>query len=164
MKYPKAYSPDGQTQEVCIGDLIWWNEGVCVGFVEAILEEPADYKSWGLDTPSIAFTNLHPFESNKDKHRQHIGGITSGATVAYPISEMADEGVGLLSENELIELDWAIGEAKAAISDKHRHLPFCVSATINTERNTEDWQFHFVDREGQIIESVSFPFRPNTRS
>ncbi|MEC5127053.1 hypothetical protein VSU19_09850 [Verrucomicrobiales bacterium BCK34] len=164
MKYPKPYVLGKEPDDVRVGDLIWWNEGVCIGFVEEVMEERADYESWGLDEPSIALTNLHPFEANKAKHQQHIGCVTSGGTVVHALNELEDEGIGLLSDHERSELNWAIAKARSKVAAAHRDLPYCVTAEMDMNRREEDWYFHFVDTECQIIETVVFPFRPNTRT
>lgn len=164
MKYPRQYAPGDEPEEVRVGDLIWWNEGVCVGFVEEVMEEQSDYEAWGLDEPSIALTNLHPFAANELKHKQHIGFVTTGGTVVHGLDDLEDEGIGLLSDHERSELEWAISEARSKVAPSHRDLPFCVSALMDMERREEDWHFHFVDSECQIIETVVFPFRPNTRT
>jgi hypothetical protein len=164
MKYPKEYSLGDEPQEVRVGDLIWWNEGVCVGFVEEVMEERSDYESWGLDEPSIALTNLHPFAANESKHKQHIGFVTSGGTFVIALEDLEDEGIGLLSDHERSELDWAITEARSKVAPGHREMPICISAVMDMDRREEDWHFHFVDTECKIIETVVFPFRPNTRT
>ena len=164
MKYPREYSLDSEPKEIRVGDLVWWNEGVCIGFVENLIEDERDREDNDMDESGIAFTNLHPFEANKLKHKQHIGFVSNGGTVIYPESVLEDEGIGLLTEYERSELNWAISTAKEAVSPEHRELPFCVTAVMNQNRREEDWVFHFVDRECQIIESVAFPFRPSTRN
>lgn len=86
MKYP-----DGTT--IRVGDLIWWNEGECVGYIQVIAESENEYRRWGLDTPHIFLSNNHPFDPT-----MLIG-------VAYPESSMADDGIGLLTEQERSELE-----------------------------------------------------------
>ena len=157
MNYPNG-------KEMRVGDLVWWNEGVCVGFVEEIITDPMDFGNWHVDGPSIALTNLHPFEANQIKHKQHIGYVATGGTTVYPESTIKDEGIGLLSENERREFDWATSQAKERVSDVIAELPFCVCAHLDMERKEEDWHFHFVDQECKVVESVVFPFRPETRS
>ncbi|MGB6220934.1 hypothetical protein [Haloferula sp.] len=164
MRYPKQYALGDDPEEVRVGDLIWWNEGVCVGFVEEVMEDQGDFERWGLDEPSIALTNLHPFEANEAKHKQHIGSVMSGCTVVHSLDDLEDEGVGLLSEHERSELDWAIAEARSRAEVQNREAPFCVSALMDMDRREEDWHFHFVNTECQVVETVVFPFRPNTRT
>jgi hypothetical protein len=166
MKYPELYSNGQEPKKICVGDLVWWDEGVCVGFVEEVMEEQSDYEGWGLDEPSIAFTNLHPFEANNNKHKQHIGGVMSGGTVVHSLDnqELEDEGIGLLTQHERSELTWAITEAKSKIDPKYGNYPYCISALMDMERGEEDWHFHFMGHECEIIQAVVFPFRPNTRT
>ena len=166
MKYPKKYSNGQEPKTICKGDLVWWNEGVCVGFVEEVLESKEEYELWGLDEPSIAFTNLHPFEMNDVKHQQHIGFVTSGGTVVHPLDRqhLEDEGIGLLSDHELSEFNWATQEAKSRVDPEYRDFPCCVSAHKDMGRGEEDWYFCFVGRECEVLQTVIFPFRPNTRT
>lgn len=163
MNYPERYTLGDKVKTIQEGDLVWWNEGVCVGFVLEVMEEPAAYEAWGLDEPSIAFTNLHPFEANFEKHPQHIGSVVSGGTVVLTPDQLEDDGVGLLSPHERNELDWAIHKARSLIDSSLKELPFCVTAILDMERNEEDWIFHFVDTECTVQKTVCFPFRPNTR-
>jgi len=155
MRYPKIYSPDPEPEEIRGGDLVWWNEGVCVGFVENLIEDEGDRSDYGLDQPGIAFTNLHPFEANQ---------FTNGGSTVYPEGMLEDEGVGLLSQHERSELNWAIATAREAVAPEHRDLPFCVTAVMNLDCKEEEWVFHFVDRDCKTIASVAFPFRPKTRN
>ena len=164
MKYPQKYSLGAEPENICKGDLVWWNEGVCVGFIVEVMEAPEDYAHWGLDKPGIALTNLHPFQANEQKHKQHIGFVTSGATVVNSVDQLEDEGIGPLSRHERAELRWATSEAKRRVSTKHRDAPYCVSAVMNMDRREEDWHFHFVDLECRILDAVVIPFRPNTRT
>jgi len=164
MKYPKEYSLGAEPQEIRVGDLVWWNEGVCVGFIEKVIESRKDYESWGLEEPSVALTNLHPFDANERKHKQHIGFVSSGGTVLNSEDQLKDEGVGLLSSHERSELEWAITEAKRRVAPEHHDTPYCVSAVMDMDRLEEDWHFHFVDHECQVVDTVVFALRPNTRA
>ena len=164
MKYPREYSLGAEPEEIRVGDLIWWNEGVCVGFIEEVMEAREDYERWGLDEPSIALTNLHPFNANEQKHKQCIGFVASGGTVVNSEDQLEDEGIGLLSPHERSELEWAISEAKRRVAPEHHGAPYCVSAVMDMDRREEDWHFHFVDHECQIVETIVFPLRPNTRT
>ena len=164
MKYRAIDAVGAEPEQIRVGDMIWWNEGVCVGFVEAVMEQREVFESWGLDDPSIAVTNLHPLQANEVKHEQHIGLVTNGGTVVYSADDLEDEGVGLLSEHERSELDWAISEARSKVSPEYSDLPFSVSAVKDMVRCEEDWHIHFVDNECRVKQSVIFPFRPNTRT
>lgn len=164
MKYPKQYSYCTEPEEVRAGDLVWWNEGVCVGFIEEVMEFPEEYEGWGLEEPSIALTNLHPFHANQLKSKQHMGFATTGGTVVNSEDQLEDEGIGLLSEHERAELEWAISEAKRRVAPEHQEAPFCVSAVMDMDRHEEDWHIHFVDQECGVVGAVVLPFRPNTRT
>lgn len=164
MKYPKEYSLSAEPEDIRVGDLVWWNEGVCVGFIEGVLEAPEDYEPWGLNKPSIALTNLHPFRTNKRKHKQHIGIVTCGGTVVTSVDQLEDEGVGLLSPHEQHELAWAISTARRSVSPEHRDAPCCVSAVMDMDRRDEDWHIQFVGHECITLDSVITPFRANTRT
>lgn len=164
MKYPKEYSLCAEPEEIHVGDLIWWNEGVCVGYIQGVMEVREDYERWGLDEPSIALTNLHPFDANEQKHKQNIGFVTNGGTVVNSENQLEDEGIGLLSPHERSELKWAISEAKRRVTPKHRDASYCVSAVMDMYRREEDWHFYFVDHECRVLDTVVIPFRPNTRT
>lgn len=87
--------PDGS--QIHVGDLIWWDEGLCVGYVQAIAESREDYESWGLDSPHIFVSNRHPFDPSL---------ATSGG-VAYGASFLEDDGIGPLSAVERLEFERA---------------------------------------------------------
>ena len=164
MTYPSPNSDASELFKIRVGDLIWWNEGVCVGFVEKVLEKPCDYERCGLNEPGIALSILHPYEANQKKHTQHTGSFTSGGTVIYSAKYLEDEGIGMLAPSEQSELNWAIEKARSMVSEFLRSFPFCVSAMVDTAHGGENWHFHFVDNECRIIETAIFPLRPNTRS
>ena len=86
MKYP-----DGTT--IRVGDLVWWDEGYFVGYVQVIAESEDEYEGWGLDTPHIFVSSVHPFDPT-----MLIG-------VGHPESCLADEGIGLLTAQEQSELE-----------------------------------------------------------
>ena len=97
--------PDGRMMQA--GDLVWWNEGVCVGYIEEVIGTQDEWALWGLSEPSYAVSNLHPFEACSTKHKQHVGGVVTGGTVVYPETHMEDDGLGLLDDKEREELRWA---------------------------------------------------------
>ena len=138
MRYPRENAIGTEPDVIRIGDLVWWNEGVCVGFIADLWEKEQGNKRWGMDGPGIALTNLHPFAPNEQGHKKHIGFTANGGTVMYPANTLADEGVELLSPHERAELAWAISTAKSNVSRELRHLPFCVSAVMNADRHEED--------------------------
>ena len=81
------------------GDLVWWNEGGCVGYVQSIAETPEEYTAWGLDGPHAFLAAAHPYDPTQE----------SG--VAYPPGCFEDEAIGLMTEDEAAELRRAITEA-----------------------------------------------------
>ena len=149
---------------ISVGQHIWWNEGVCIGFVEDVIETFEQMQSWGLTEPSIAISNIHPFEAIPTKHPQHMQGILHGDTVVYALTDLADEGVGLLSDAEETEFVWAAEHARTLLQPERRQRPYCVSAQIDIASRIEHWHFTFLDSGEGTHHHVSFPFRPNTRT
>src|SRR5690606_22416582 len=90
--------PDGLS--ISVGDLIWWNERTCVGYVHAVLEANDEYLAWGLDVPGIMLAIGHPFDPDE-------------ATVFYPAWSFEDEAVGLFTADEREELSEAAERAEA---------------------------------------------------
>jgi hypothetical protein len=90
--------PDGTS--VKEGDLIWWDEGNCVGFVNEVIETEADQRKWGLRHPHISIGG-HPF-------RPGAPGF-----VTCPASLLADEGIGRLTADDCVQLNRAIEHAQA---------------------------------------------------
>lgn len=154
MKYPKQYSLGSEPDEIHVGDLVWWNEGTCVGHVRWIWESERDGDySWAeTEGPPIFISNKHPYQ---------VGTEPEG--VIHDESCLEDEGIGLLSEHERNEFEWAVSEAKTRVAPEHRDVPFCVSALMDMDRGEEDWHFDFVDEECRVLQTVILPFRPNTR-
>lgn len=164
MQYSGEYSHGSEPKQIHIGDLVWWNEGTCVGFVVQLIEEEADRRDYGKDESCIVFSNLHPHEANAIKYNPNTGSFLSGSRTIYPESMLEDEGIDLLSPHERSEFDWAISKAKQAVSPEHRDLPFYVNVVMNLDSRIEDWVFQFVDQDYQKInEEIIFPLRPNTR-
>lgn len=93
MKYP-----DGS--ELNVGDLIWWNEGNCVGYIQTIAEKKKESEFWGCDHPHVFFTNIHPFDP------LIIGGVAHDEFV------FEDEGIGKLTNEEKKLFEKALGNAK----------------------------------------------------
>jgi len=137
---------------------------VCVGFVNDIMESYDDYTDYGCSEPCLSFTNLHPFSANKKKDHQHIGTVSGGGSTIYPESMIADEGVGLLTEHEQKELNWAISHSRSLVDSDVKNFPFCVTARMDMQRMEEDWHIQYVDHKCDVIACVVFPFRPDTRT
>lgn len=155
MKYPRQYSLGSEPEEIRLGDLVWWNEGTCVGHVRWIWESERDGDYLWADTEGapIFLSNKHPYL---------VGTDPEG--VIHDESCLEDEGIGPLSEHERGELEWAMSEAKGRVAPEHRDAPFCVSALMDMDRGEEVWHFDFIDEEGRNLETVIIPFRPNTRT
>ncbi|MEK7951791.1 hypothetical protein [Luteolibacter soli] len=88
------------------GDLVWWDEGACVGFIQWIWDEARDGDySWAkTDGPPLFIANRHPYTPSHE-------GFGSG--MLHDESCLAGEGIGLLNEDELEELRLATALAKA---------------------------------------------------
>jgi len=149
--------PDGKI--ITVGDLVWWNEGVCVGFVEGIMESYKDYSDYGCSSPCLSFTNLHPFSANAQKHKQHVGEVSGGGSVIYPESILKDEGVALLTGHEQSELMWAISHSRTLVDESIKDLPFCITARKDMQRMEEDWNFQYVDQTCNLLSN-----KPNNLS
>ena len=89
-----------------VGDLVWWDEGTCVGFVQWIWDEArdGDYSWANTEGPPLFIANRHPYTPSHE-------GFNSGVLHDEPC--LADEGVGLLNAAELDELRLATSQAKA---------------------------------------------------
>jgi len=124
--------PDGS--QIQVGDLIWWDEGLCVGYVQAIAESREEYGSWGLDSPHIFVSDRHPFDPSL---------ATSGG-IGYPASLLEDDGIGSLSAAERLEFERA---KKLALAGRSYS---CYSVTTHVEDCTiKSWVFHLIDAQGR---------------
>jgi hypothetical protein len=131
--------PDGTPIQV--GDLVWWNEGACVGFIQWIWEESRDGDySWANTDGSPRFIGgRHPYTPSEE-------GFNSGALHDEPC--LADEGVGLLNAAELEELRLATSLAR------ERSASVMDGSLYNVETRTEvcrlaEWIFGI--HEGNIL-------------
>lgn len=97
--------PDGSSVQA--GDLIWWDEGHCVGFVQEVIETEAELFQWGVTHPHLSIGG-HPY-------RPGAPGF-----LVCPASEFADDGVGRLTDEDRTSLNRAIehalGQAKVDLS------------------------------------------------
>ena len=133
--------PDGHL--IRVGDLIWWNEGSCVGHVHVIAETPAEFEAWGLEEPHIFVDNTHPFDP------------TIGSGVAYNEACFEDEAIGLLDPKEIGMFEAAVKAAaeKSAIDfSSHR---FSVTTKCVNGRMVA-WVFD-VRSGDSIVETVRVP-------
>lgn len=130
--------PDGST--VNIGDLIWWNEGTCVGYVQVVAESKDDYESWGLTAPSIFLSNRHPFDRSL------------GTGVQYERASFEDEGIGLLSPEESKQLERATAEARKFATEDFDILTYAVTMEVENCQHV-GWVFTLF-REGKQVQIV----------
>ncbi len=127
MKYP-------DDSHVHVGDLIWWNEGNCVGYVQSVAESQTDYESWGLDEPGIFVSNYHPFD------RSNPSGVF------YPADSFDDEGIGTLNAPEEKEFERAKRVALAGrryswfsvTTHVERHVLISWIFTLNCDQEQKD--------------------------
>lgn len=131
MKYP-----DGNV--ICVGDLIWWNEGSCIGFIQSVAESKEEYESWGLDCPHLFLSMIHPFDPSEK----------SG--IAHDEACLADEAIGLLTKAEAHDLSRATTEA--GITEPS----YSVYPEYENGRMTH-WRFEFQD---SLLESIRIPADP----
>jgi hypothetical protein len=81
--------PSGKT--VAIGDPVWWNEGVNVGRVSAILESNEQYEPWGLEEPGVFVC----FD---------FSGKTMTEDAFTPEKDLEGEGLDVMNEEEEREI------------------------------------------------------------
>ena len=131
--------PDGSP--IRVGDLIWWDEGYCVGHVQVIAESPEEYTEMGLDSPHIFVSNNHPFDPALIPRW------------AYPATSLDDDGVGPLSAEERAEFDRATAVALSQAPPPVRTQPY--SVTTDVQRNEiVGWRFTFWEGEGETVVTV----------
>ena len=135
MKYP-----DGTVVQV--GDLVWWDEGACLGYVQLILESPADYEAWGLDEPGIMICGSHPFDPE-------VTGVYHSA------DSLEDEGVGLLSGPEHLELEEALGQAKTRSHVGFEGHRYAIQIRVEDGIFVE-WIFRLFDLDVEL-EQIAIP-------
>lgn len=124
--------PDGS--QIHVGDLIWWDEGHCVGYVQAIAESREDYESWELDSPHIFVSNRHPFDPS----------LATSIGVAYGASFLEDDGIGPLSAAERLEFERATQLALAGrCYSRYSVITHVEDCTIKS------WTFHLFDAQGR---------------
>jgi len=142
MKYP-----DGSIIQV--GDLIWWNEGYCVGYVQVIAESKEEYDSWGLDEPHVFVSNVHPFNST----------IQSG--VAEPESSLADEGIGLLTTEERVRLEQAANLAHQLLSADFKYSTYSVFTEV-LDGKLVGWAFIYRQEHETESAKITIPAKPES--
>ena len=151
MTYPSEYALI-KGEVIKIGDLIWYNEGVGVGFVYDIITTPEE---WGLEDSEtgIMIQSLHPLQT---KEKEHSPGLYFNSE-----SLLEDEGVGRLTGHEINELNHAIS---IALEEFNSLDPiYTVSAYKDMTTEEECWHIRFF-KENKISIEMKIPFRPNTRN
>lgn len=136
--------PDGSP--VRVGDLVWWNGGACVGYVQGIAESPKEHETWGLDSPHIFLSNHHPFDPS------------IGSGIAYPETCFTGEGIGLLSDEEKGSLEAASLQAIASVTDGLNYSSCSVDAVVRENRQV-GWKFTF-HKNGTPVAETEIPLGP----
>ena len=139
------YYPDGI--KIKISDLIWWNEGICVGFVQEIIKTKQDLETWGLITPSLAVSNLHPFNLNNP-------------LTIVDESDIAGEGIGLLTKNEIQIFEKILTQAKSKVSKETKKLHFFVTVKYDPQQDLQKWLILFVNDDYETVESIEIEVVP----
>ncbi len=137
MKYP-----DGST--IKIGDLIWWDEGYCVGYVQAVAESRAELGSWGFDKPHILVSNIHPFDP-----ASHTG-------VAYGESFLTDDGIGLLTPEERVQFEQATAQAHKQVAADFEYSAYSVFTDVRDCKLTGRI-FSFRKADGTELQRIKVP-------
>lgn len=133
--------PDGSV--IRTGDLIWWDEGACVGHVGEIMEESQQYEAWGLDEPSLEINNVHPFDGSS-------GGIV------YPLWVLESEGLSKFSDPERRELELALSEASRRAGRSFEGLKYVVRAGIENCKRVA-WVFILLGDDWLAVEQIVVP-------
>ena len=135
-RYRSAYQamlyPDGTS--VNKGDLIWWNEGQSVGYVQDVIKTNTDQRMWGLTQPHISIGG-HPYRSQ------------GSGFVVYPASDFADEGIGVLTAAERLELEAAIQHAQTTAGRDQSATDFAVQTEVSDGVQTA-WLIIFRYKDG----------------
>lgn len=148
MNYPSEYSFPNDNL-IAKDDLIWFNEGVSVGFIYEIVEDPS---FWGVEETGVMIQSLHPLEV---KEREDSPGL-----FFYPESSFADEGIGRLTDNEKKEVNRAI---EIALDRFQETSPvFTVSAYKKDNSKNEEWHIALFEN-GNESRLEQIDFTENTR-
>ena len=129
--------------EIKTGDLIWWNGGYAVAYVQSLLEAEEELTEWGLDEPHLFLANIHPFDP------------TSVAGIGYPESLLEDDGVRLLTENEKKQLAKVTAEASQATDVDFAVVPHSIGLE-DTENEGREWVFSLIEGE-DLVETARIP-------
>lgn len=134
--------PDGSTIQV--GDLIWWNEGCCTGYVQEIAESKEECESWGLDSPHIFVSGTHPFDAAS---RNGIGypetSFAAEAISRFTPDERIELGLATVEAHSLIERGLATVQAHSLAGIDSDHLIYIVDADVENCKQV-GWVFTFI--------------------
>ena len=129
-------------ENIILGDHIWWDEGLCLGYVVEIVETIADQKKRGLDEPSFFLNPGHP------------KGMFNDRVIGHPQCCVVDEGIDRLTPEEEIELancfsiavkkspkgDWNDGYTVISLIENCTHKGF--SFTLESNKATVSVRLH----------------------
>ena len=133
-----------------VGDLVWWNGGGCLGYVQVVAETRAEYERWGLTSPHIFVSNRHPFD------------ISLGSAVAHNESCFEDEGISLVTPQEKLDLKEAARRARTRLKADSADLTYTVTTEVQDCRQI-GWIFTFFSN-GAEVETVRIPVFQNDKS
>lgn len=126
-----------------IGDLVWWDEGHCVGYIQVIAQTNDDCQNLGLRSPHIMISNSHPFDPS----------VCIG--VAHEVTCLDDQGIRPFTAREQQELERAATEAKIKLKTPPTDLTYTVTTEVQDRRQT-GWVFTFF-MDSQQYEVVRIP-------
>lgn len=146
--------PDGSTIQV--GDLIWWNEGCCTGYVQEIAESKEEYESWGLNAPHIFVSGTHPFDAAS---RNGIGypetSFAAEAISRFTPEERIELGLATVEAHRLMELGLASVRAHSLAGIDSEHLIYTVDADVENCKRV-GWVFTFI-KGRKVAEVMKVP-------
>lgn len=138
MKYPNG-------EVVSAGDLIWWNGGDAIGYVQSMVVSEEELHEWDLDESHLFLANIHPFDP------------TSVAGIGYPQSHLAEEGIQLLSADEKQQLAAATLEASRLTGIDFSTVPHGIGLE-GADSGEREWVFSVIHGD-ELEESVRVPFQ-----
>ena len=130
--------------EIKVGDLIWWNDGYAIAYVQSLLEAEEELSEWGLDEPHLFLANIHPFDP------------TSVAGIGYPQSILGEDGVRLLTDAEKEQLAAATAGAAQATDVDFTVVPHSIGLE-DTENGEREWVFSLIEGE-DLVETARILF------
>ncbi|MEY4483270.1 MAG: hypothetical protein RL693_722 [Verrucomicrobiota bacterium] len=123
-----------------VGDLIWWNEGACVGHVQEIVDSQSECESWGFNEPHAGFANHHPYDPSIQ------------AAVFYPEGVLEDEGVALLTVDDIRTLREALTQAVSLSASNFTGHPYRIT-TETKDCVMRNWVFTFFDGD-KVVDTI----------